>query len=225
MPAADADGGGLCVHVNDGPSAGFSGEDLLTELLDSRERGGVDDGVELIDGEIRGDAPPDGAAGGVRGADGVDAEQIDAAEDEGEDGGAELGASGKAAGGDAGSDGKGADNAGEGIASGAIDGSGPAFRVEGLAGAGEDFAGDDFRGSERFEVIGLGGASGGGDDGVAEFGQDGDGDAADAAGGSGDDDRLTAGLEAVGLEGHYGLHGGEAGGADAHCLLEGESPG
>ena len=72
---------------------------------------------------------------------------------------------------------------------------------------------------------GLRGPPGRRHDRVAEFGQQRDGDAADAAVGAGHQDFAVGRLDAVLLEGQNAEHGGVAGSADGHRLAGGEGGG
>lgn len=70
----------------------------------------------------------------------------------------------------------------------------------------------------------AGEAAGDGDHAEAEFGKQGDGDAADAAGGAGDENRmLCGGCQSTVLQGHDAEHRGESGGADAHGIAVAQS--
>ena len=115
-----------------------------------------------------------------------------------------------------------AQQAGERVAADVVDGAGPALGFERtLRRRGERGAIENLAGAELAEIVPeFGAAAGGGGDFVSQMRQDGDGGAAHAAGGSGDDDFASAGLQAVIFESHHALHGGEAGCADAHGLLE-----
>ncbi|MCY1521579.1 hypothetical protein D9M68_563990 [compost metagenome] len=103
-----------------------------------------------------------------------------------------------------------------------VDGGDPTLLAQRTARLGKLAAVDDLGGAQAFQVVGLAGAAGGGHHPVAEAGEQGDGEAADATVGAGHQHVALAGLQAVTLQGQQAEHGGIAGGADGHGLARAE---
>ena len=103
-----------------------------------------------------------------------------------------------------------------------VDDAGEALFLQRLSGRAQRGTVDHFGGAQRLEVIRFTGLAGGGDDGVAPFGEDGDGHAADAAGGAGDQDLALFLGHAELLHAHHRKHRGIAGSAERHRLAGAE---
>jgi molecular chaperone HtpG len=81
---------------------------------------------------------------------------------------------------------------------------------------------DDVTGAQRLEMFHLRCAASGGDDFVAKFGKQGDGDTADTAVGARHQDFAIRWFDTVFLQRQYAQHGGVSGGADGHRLPRAE---
>ncbi|MPM77179.1 hypothetical protein SDC9_124179 [bioreactor metagenome] len=107
---------------------------------------------------------------------------------------------------------------GQRVAADDIDSPRPALLAERLSRCRKDAAVDDFGSAELFQVIGLCRPAADRHHGVAELLEHRDGDAADTARCTGDDDLAVTRLDALPLQRQHAQHGRVAGGADGHGL-------
>lgn len=192
---------------------------VVAELLG---RDLVGEGRELRELPGAGQSPPDFQPLRHRALGRVDAIEGDAAEQEGIEADVQIRSPDQAIGRDAPAMGRRPQERGERVAADSIDGRGPLRGQERLAGAVIDLAAaDDAGDAELLENVCS--FTAGRDHAIAELREDADRDTAYAAAGARHHHLARLGPHAVSFEGHYGLAGGEAGGAIDHRVTLGES--